>query len=132
MRLIEDSGGRLTFGNCYDEKYLNTVLEEAETNKAVFFRALGGNPTIPSGESTLAKPVQAAYNGKFTADAKKPCALYNMGKKEHVGDCITLDGTCRRVHACSQWVSSGQAVQKGPKGEPSLELMVEIIRSQQV
>ena len=29
-------------------------------------------------------------------------------------------------------VSSGQAVQKGPKSEPSLELMVEIIRSQQV
>ena len=105
FRMIEDSGGRLTFCNCYDEKYLNTVLEEAETNKAVFFRALGGNPTIPSGESILTKPVQAAYNGKFTPDAKKPCALYNMGKKEHVGDCITLDGTCRRVHACSQWVT---------------------------
>ena len=29
-------------------------------------------------------------------------------------------------------VSSGQAVQKGPRGEPSLELMAEIIRSQQV
>ena len=90
FRMIEDSGGRLTFCNCYDEKYLNTVLEEAETNKAVFFRALGGNPTIPAGESALARPVQAAYNGKFTPDAKKPCMLYNLGKKEHVGDCITL------------------------------------------
>ena len=38
---------------------------------------------------------------------------------------------CRKV--CSGWCQAGkQAVQKGPKGEPSLELMVEIIRSQQV
>ena len=29
-------------------------------------------------------------------------------------------------------VSSGQAVQKGPRGDPSLELMAEMIRSQQV
>ena len=34
FRMIEDSGGRLTFCNCYDEKYLNTVIEVAETNKA--------------------------------------------------------------------------------------------------
>ena len=105
FRMIEDSGGRLNFWNCYDEKYLNTVIEEAETNMAVFFRALGGNPTLTAGDNTPPGAVQAAYNGKFTPDAKKPCALYNMGKKDHVGDCITLDGTCRRVHACSQWVT---------------------------
>jgi hypothetical protein len=105
FRLIEDSGGRLTFGNCYDEKYLNTVLEEAETNKVVFFRSLGGNPSITAGDKITPGAVQAAYTGKFTPDAKKCCFLFNSGKKEHVGDCITLDGTCRRAHACSQWVT---------------------------
>ena len=88
FRLIEDSGGRLTFGNCYDEKYLNTVLEEAETNKAVFSRSLGGNPSFAAGEKAPPGAVQAAYNGKFTPDAKKCCFLFNSGKKEHVGDCM--------------------------------------------
>ena len=56
FRLIEDSGGRLTFGNCYDENYLNTVLEEAETNKAVFFRSLGANPSFAAGKNSLLEP----------------------------------------------------------------------------
>ena len=105
FRMIEDSGGRLNFWNCYDEKYLNTVLEEAETNKLVFFRSLGGNPTVAPGERTTPGAVQAAYNGKSTPDAKKCCFLFNTGKKEHVGDCLTLDGTCRRAHVCSHWVT---------------------------
>ena len=62
LRLIEDSGGRLTFHTCYDEKYLNTIMEEAATNVAVFFRALGGNPSILAGNPPPGP--QQPYNKK--------------------------------------------------------------------
>ena len=104
-RLIEDSGGRLKLHTCYDEKYLNTIMEEAATNVAVFFRALGGNPSFQANPTPAGSP-QQPYNKKFTSTANRCCKVYNHGKTEHLVELLSLDGTCKFNDVCNHWVSS--------------------------
>jgi len=109
LRLIEDSGGRLKFHTCYDEKYLNTIMEEAATNVAVFFRALGGNPSIVAGNPPLGE--QQPYNKKFNTTTSRCCKVYNSGKTEHPVELLTIAGTCKFNHTCNHWISSGKFAQ---------------------
>ena len=109
LRLIEDSGGRLKFHTCYDEKYLNTIMEEAATNVAVFFRALGGNPSIVAGNPPLGE--QQPYNKKFNTTTSRCCKVYNSGKTEHPAELLTISGACKFNHTCNHWISSGKFAQ---------------------
>jgi hypothetical protein len=105
FRRIEDSGGRLTLGNAFEEIYLNTAMVEAAQNAAVFFRAPGGSPGNVTNPKVGGKP----YNGKFTASGPT-CRFYNTGA-EHPPEHLLPDGTCKFNHVCDQWVSN-----KGKKG----------------
>ena len=109
LRLIEDSGGRLKFHTCYDEKYLNTIMEEAATNVAVFFRTLGGNPSILAGSPPPG--TQQPWNKKFNTTTSRCCKIYNSGKTEHPPEMLTVDGACKFNHTCNHWVSSGKFAQ---------------------
>ena len=109
LRLIEDSGGRLKFHTCYDEKYLNTIMEEAATNVAVFFRALGGNPSILAGNPPPGP--QQPYNKKFNTTTSRCCKIYNSGKTEHPPEMLSVDGSCKFNHTCNHWISSGKFAQ---------------------
>ena len=110
LRRIEDSAGALNLGNCLNDTYLNTVMEEAEaTTKRVYpeiFRAhpgKGGDGT--SGTSGV------KWNGKFTSTGNVgACYRFNAGM-EHLPEDLFSDGTCRRNHVCNKWVSN-----KGPGG----------------
>ena len=109
LRLIEDSGGRLKFHTCYDEKYLNTIMEEAATNVAVFFRTLGGNPSILAGSPPPG--TQQPWNKKFNTTTSRSCKVYNSGKTEHPPEMLTVDGACKFNHTCNHWISSGKFAQ---------------------
>ena len=114
LRRIEDSAGKLTLGNCINDTYLNTVMEEAFANcqrlypDVLFFRAhpgKGGNGNSTTGGGTK-------WNGKFT-NAKDAglCQAFNGGR-EHLPHELHPDGTCRRNHVCDKWVTN-----KGPGGK---------------
>ena len=109
LRSIEDSGGRLKFHTCYDEKYLNTIMEEAATNVLVFFRAVGGNPSILAGSPPPG--TQQPWNKKFNTTTSRCCKIYNSGKTEHPPEMLTVDGACKFNHTCNHWISSGKFAQ---------------------
>jgi hypothetical protein len=84
-------------------------MEEAATNVAVFFRALGGNPSILAGTPPHGSP--QPYNKKFNTTSNRCCKVYNSGKTEHPPEMLTLDGTCKFNHVCNHWVNSGKYAQ---------------------
>jgi len=86
LRRIEDSGGKVTMGNCINEAVLNTVLDEAVVSAkhhygAAFFRQVAEGVRGLDGKEAGAgegKP----FNGKFTASSKEPCWHFNVGKPQ--------------------------------------------------
>ena len=103
FRRVEDSGGRLTLKNIVEESHLGTLLEEAEVNRAAYFR---------TGEGTSRDPIQAVeWNNKFSRSAIRCCPAYNKNVP-HTPDLLFGDGTCRFNHVCNHFVSD-----KGPKGQ---------------
>ena len=105
FRRIEDSGGKLSFANAYNESYLNAVVEEAQVNcQKVYgkcFRSRAGK--------ALESETPSAFNGKSTRGTS-PCQAFNAGR-EHTGKELKSDGTCKFCHVCDHWVSD-----KGKKG----------------
>lgn len=105
FRRIEDSGGRLSFANAYNESYLNAVVEEAHVNcQKVYgkcFRTRAGK--------ALETDHSPTFNGKYTKGAS-PCQAFNSGR-EHTSKELKPDGTCKFCHVCDHWVSD-----KGKKG----------------
>ena len=113
LRRIEDSGGKITFGNSMNEGHLGTLLEEARVSTAhyygdaVFFRGAAqgrrgrnGNDNVDD-DSVVCKP----YNGKCTPTSSTPCWHWNTNQP-HPKDALRPDGTCKRAHVCDQYVSN--------------------------
>ena len=104
FRAVEDSGGRLTLGTCYDEKYLNTTMMEAQVNEGMFFRPRGGT-TAGGGAKDDDKESDVVYNGKF-ASAGKVCKVFNKKDGKHIANMLFTDGRCKFNHVCNHWVSN--------------------------
>ena len=68
FRRVEDSGGRVSLAKICDECHLGTLLEEAEVNRATYFR---------QGEGTSQDAPTKKWNGKFTAASPRLCPAYN-------------------------------------------------------
>ena len=103
FRRVEDSGGRMSLAKVCDECHLGTLLEEAEVNRATYFRQ-------GEGTSQDAAPTKK-WNGKFTAASPRVCSAYNRNTT-HTADLLFADGTCRFNHACNHFVTD-----KGPRGQ---------------
>ena len=102
FRRVEDSGGRLSLAKVCDECHLGTLLEEAEVNRATYFR---------QGEGTSQDAPTKKWNGKFTSSSARLCSAYNRNST-HTADLLFPDGTCRFNHACNHFVTD-----KGPRGQ---------------
>ena len=97
IRKIEDDPSRaLHFGNVYAQGGQDTLMLEARTNSATFFRSGGGTPLEPDPRGSPKK-----WNGKDSPDAK-PCVAWNNGR---ACDKVDSDGRCRFAHVCMQWVT---------------------------
>ena len=108
FRAVEDSGGKLTLGTCYDEKYLNTTMMEAQVNEGMFFRIRGGRPA-GGGANDDEKPTKdsdAVYNGKFSSGTNKACKVFNKKDGKHIPNMLFNDGRCKFNHVCTHWVSN--------------------------
>ena len=103
LRRIEDSAGKLHFGNVVNECYLDALLLEARENAAVFFRTRVGEAQdeVPSNPSTAL----VKWNGKVAANAKKCCITFNLGRDHTNTNILDANGFCRFRHVCNQWVS---------------------------
>ena len=105
LRRIEDSAGRLTLGNCLNDTYLNTVMEEAQVSTTRFYPDCF---RIPPGKGGIVTngALGAKWNGKFTASSSVGvCLRFNTGA-EHTADDLHPDGTCKRNHVCDRWVTN--------------------------
>ena len=96
FRRIEDSGGKVSLSKAYEEMHLNSIMDEARLQEAVFFRSPGGNPGQVTGKDAK------NFNGKFSPTGKL-CYAFNTGVA-HAAKDLLPDGTCKYNHACDHWV----------------------------
>jgi hypothetical protein len=108
FRAVEDSGGKLTLGTCYDEKYLNTTMMEAQVNEAMFFRTRGGKPAGGGAKDDDKRSTESdvTYNGKFASGTNKACKVFNKKDGKHIPNMLFNDGRCKFNHVCTHWVSN--------------------------
>ena len=124
LRRVDDSLGKITLGTVYNESYLNSVVDLADSYcmqhygfSRDTFRTRGGTPRERT-PKTPANGKGAKFNGKFTASGR-PCGAFNVNGDHHV-HMLTADGTCKFNHVCDHWVSgkgkNGRCL--GEKGTP--------------
>jgi hypothetical protein len=119
FRRIEDSGGKLTLGSVVDETYLNTVMAEAEANRAMFFRTPGGNPGNVNQERNGGKVDESRIKSNPDPNAGC-CVAFNIKNGKHGAKQLNADGTCRFRHVCNHWVKNKGANGRcmGSEGTP--------------
>jgi hypothetical protein len=96
----------------YNESYLNTLMEAAETKVrqvykgALIFRTRGEKPRIYNDGSNI-EGGGTKWTKKFTASSNRPCSVHNsMPLREHKSADLLSDGTCKFNHVCNHWVSN--------------------------
>ena len=112
LREIEWDSTRLTnFANVYNQGKQDTLLAQARSNAAAFFRTRGGAPRAgtPNFELDVCQPIE--WNGQSTEASARCCVSWNLNK-DHNYRQLSTDGTCLFAHRCMQYVSD-----KGPYGQ---------------
>lgn len=110
LREIEwDATRASSFANVYRQGMQDTLLTQARSNAAAFFRTLRKETAGGVAGSSVCQPIE--WNGRSTESSQKCCVSWNL-TKDHTARQLASDGTCLFAHRCMQYVSD-----KGPYGQ---------------